>query len=111
MNTPKDLPKPPQPRHEEERAHKKTEHEEEQPRATDEAGQVRANVSPLFCAPAESNPRSDRNRQAHEPGRASARGAASLSAPRSGEGREPYRASSRRGASLSEPRPLGWWLG
>lgn len=83
MDAPKASPIPPQPRHEEERAHKKTEHEEEQPRATDEAGQVRANVSPLFCAPAESNPRSDGNRQAHEPGRASARGAASVSEPRS----------------------------
>lgn len=81
MNTPKAFPIPPQPRHEEERAHKKTEHEEEQPRATDEAGQVRANVSPLFCAPAESNPRSDGNRQAHEPGKASARGTASVSEP------------------------------
>lgn len=61
MDAPKAFPIPPQPRHEEERAHKKTEHEEKQPRATDEAGQVRANVSPLFCAPAESNPRRDQN--------------------------------------------------
>lgn len=83
MDAPKAFPKPPQPRHEEERAHKKKEHEEKQPRATDEAGQVRANVSPLFFAPAESNPRSDGNRQAHEPERASARGAASVSEPRS----------------------------
>lgn len=45
MDAPEAFPIPPQPRHEEERAHKKTEHEEEQPRATDEAGQVRANVS------------------------------------------------------------------
>ena len=88
-NTPKASFLSSQPRHEEERAHKKTEHEEEQPRATDEAGQVRANVPPLFCAPAESNPRSDGNRQAHEPERASARGA----------------------ASVSEPRSLGWWSG
>lgn len=50
-----------QPRHEEERAHKRMEHEEEQPRATDEAGQVRANVSPQISAPAERNPRSDKN--------------------------------------------------
>lgn len=81
MNTPEVFPIPPQPRHEEERAHKKKEHEEEQPRATDEAGQVRANVTLLICAPAESNPRSDRNRQAHEPGTASARGTASVSEP------------------------------
>ena len=81
MDAPKASPRPPQPRHEDERAHKKTEHEEKQARARDEAGQVRANVSPLFCAVAESNPRSDRNRQAHEPGRASARGTASVSEP------------------------------
>ena len=89
MDTPKAYPIPPQPRHEEERAHKRKEHEEKQPRATDEAGQVRANVSPLFFAPAESNPRSDGNRQAHEPERASARGT----------------------ASVSEPWSKGWWSG
>lgn len=81
MNTPKAFPRPPQPRHEEERAHKKTEHEEEQARATDEAGQVRANVPPLICAVAKSNSQSDGNRQAHEPKRASARGTASVSEP------------------------------
>lgn len=48
MNTPKATFISSQPRHEEERAHKRMEHEEEQPRATDEAGQVRANVSPLI---------------------------------------------------------------
>lgn len=61
MDAPKAPPRPPQPRHEDERAHKKTEHEEKQARARDEAGQVRANVSPLICAVAESNPRSDKN--------------------------------------------------
>lgn len=61
MDAPKASARPPQPRHEDERAHKKTEHEEEQPRARDEAGQARANVPPLICAVAESNPRSDKN--------------------------------------------------
>ena len=59
MNTSKTTYISSQHRHEEERAHKRTEHEEEQPRATDEAVQVRANVSPQISALAERNPRSD----------------------------------------------------